>query len=69
MRRKDKAPEGRDNSDKRITVVEAWLHTEGVARYDAYHRAPSGSPAAEVLARLERIHRQRRQGGNTDFVG
>jgi antitoxin ParD1/3/4 len=40
------------------TALELWLRTEGVARYDAYHRDPSGaSPAAEVFARL------RKQGG------
>jgi antitoxin ParD1/3/4 len=35
------------------TALEDWLRTEGVARYDAYHRGSSqGRPAAEVFARL-----------------
>jgi putative addiction module CopG family antidote len=34
-------------------ALEQWLRTEGVARYDAYHRnAESGRQAAEVFARL-----------------
>jgi hypothetical protein len=38
-------------------LVEEWLRTEGVARYDAYHREPDkGRPATEVFARL-RAHR------------
>ena len=40
-------------------AVEEWLRTEGVARYDAYHRSrrPNrGRPAAEVFARLHAHH-------------
>jgi len=38
-------------------LVEEWLRTEGVARYDAYHREPDkGRPATDVFARL-RAHR------------
>jgi putative addiction module CopG family antidote len=33
-------------------ALEQWLRTEGVARYDAYHRDGKGRPAAEVFARL-----------------
>jgi antitoxin ParD1/3/4 len=33
-------------------AVEDWLRTEGVARYDAWHRKPDGRPAAEVFAAL-----------------
>jgi antitoxin ParD1/3/4 len=38
----------------RDKAVEAWLRTEGVARYEAYHRpgAKPGRPAAEVFAEL-----------------
>ncbi len=39
------------------SVLEEWLRTEGVARYDAYHRNPRrGRPAAEVFARLRVPH-------------
>jgi putative addiction module CopG family antidote len=41
-------------------VLEDWLRTEGVARYDAYHReAHEGRPAAEVFARLRAHHAER----------
>ncbi len=41
-------------------VLEEWLRTEGVARYDAYHRAAAeGRPAAEVFARLRAHHAER----------
>ncbi|MEA2935569.1 MAG: antitoxin ParD1/3/4 [Variibacter sp.] len=41
-------------------VVEEWLRTEGVARYDAYHRdAGRGRPAEEVFARLRAHHEAR----------
>ncbi|MEX2036176.1 MAG: type II toxin-antitoxin system ParD family antitoxin, partial [Xanthobacteraceae bacterium] len=34
-------------------ALEQWLRTEGVARYDAYHRGEgAGRPASEVFARL-----------------
>jgi antitoxin ParD1/3/4 len=34
-------------------ALEQWLRTEGVARYDAYHRGEgAGRPGAEVFARL-----------------
>ena len=38
----------------RDDALEQWLRTEGVARYDAYHRdnANAGRPAAEVFAQL-----------------
>jgi antitoxin ParD1/3/4 len=43
-------------------VVEEWLRTEGVARYDAYHRDPgNGRPAAETFARL-RKHQAEQSG-------
>jgi antitoxin ParD1/3/4 len=38
-------------------AVEEWLRTEGVARYEAYHRDPGrGRPIAEVFARLRQHH-------------
>ena len=38
-------------------AVEEWLRTEGVARYDAYHRKPErGRPATEVFDRLRAHH-------------
>jgi antitoxin ParD1/3/4 len=40
-------------------AVEDWLRTEGVARYDAWHRDPHGRPAAEVFARLRKHHQKR----------
>ena len=41
-------------------AVEEWLRTEGVARYDAYHRDPSrGRPADEVFMRLRAHHAAR----------
>ncbi len=34
-------------------ALEQWLRTEGVARYDAYHRDTGGGrPTAEAFARL-----------------
>lgn len=42
------------------TVLETWLRTEGVARYDTYHRdGAEGRPAAEVFARLRAHHAER----------
>ncbi len=42
------------------TVLENWLRTEGVARYDAYHgEAQEGRPADEVFARLRAHHAKR----------
>ena len=36
-------------------AVDEWLRTEGVARYEAYHRDPSRSrPATETFARLRK---------------
>src|SRR5256885_11434474 len=35
-------------------ALEQWLRTEGVARYDAYRRNPTGRPASEVFARLRK---------------
>jgi putative addiction module CopG family antidote len=44
----------------RDAAEEEWLRTEGVARYDAYHRDPTEvSPAAEVFARLRKHHAKR----------
>ncbi len=44
----------------RDAAEEEWLRTEGVARYDAYHRSPRrGRPAAEVFARLRAHHANR----------
>ena len=44
----------------RDAALEQWLRTEGVARYDAYHRDPSKSrPAAKVFARLRQHHARR----------
>ena len=41
-------------------VLENWLRSEGVARYDAYHReVAEGRPAAEVFARLRAHHAER----------
>lgn len=41
-------------------ALEEWLRTEGVARYDAYHRGPRRDrPASEVFARLRNRHAQR----------
>ena len=41
-------------------ALEQWLRTEGVARYDAYHRDPSrGRPASEVFDRLRARHADR----------
>ena len=47
----------------RDTAEREWLRTEGVARYDAYHRDPTGArPAAEVFARLRAHHKKRTKG-------
>jgi putative addiction module CopG family antidote len=43
----------------REAVLEDWLRTEGVARYDAYQRSPQGEPAEEVFAQLRRHHAKR----------
>ena len=41
-------------------ALEDWLRTEGVARYDAFHRDPSsGRPVAEAFARLRAHHAKR----------
>jgi antitoxin ParD1/3/4 len=40
----------------RDAAEEEWLRTEGVARYDAYHRKPLGRPVAEVFAQLRAHH-------------
>jgi putative addiction module CopG family antidote len=38
-------------------ALEEWLRTEGVARFDAYHRGRGGGrPAAEVFARVRAHH-------------
>jgi antitoxin ParD1/3/4 len=37
-------------------AVEEWLRTDGVARYDAFHRAPDGRPASAVFASLRDHH-------------
>ena len=43
-------------------ALEQWLRTEGVARYDAYHRDEStGRPAVDVFARL-RARTDKKQG-------
>jgi putative addiction module CopG family antidote len=44
-------------------AVEDWLRTEGVARYDAWHREPRGRPAAEVFAGLRKHHQKRAKTG------
>jgi antitoxin ParD1/3/4 len=39
------------------SALEEWLRTEGVARYDAFHRNPGHArPAADVFARLRAHH-------------
>jgi antitoxin ParD1/3/4 len=39
------------------SALEDWLRTEGVARYDAFHRNPANAhPAADVFARLRARH-------------
>jgi antitoxin ParD1/3/4 len=46
------------------TALEQWLRTEGVARYDAYHRDPTGAqPAAAVFAQLRKRASKKRGGG------
>lgn len=37
-------------------AVEEWLRSEGVARYDAFHRQPRGRPAGAVFASLRARH-------------
>jgi hypothetical protein len=46
--------------DAREAIVEEWLRTEGVARFDAYHRDESQihSPS-EVIKRLHVQHAER----------
>ena len=47
----------------RDSAEEDWLRTEGVARYDAYHRDPTSvRSAAEVSARLRAHHAKRSKG-------
>jgi putative addiction module CopG family antidote len=49
--------EGLRALDAQEGAVEEWLRTEGVARYDAYHRGRNkGRPAADVFARLKAHH-------------
>jgi putative addiction module CopG family antidote len=49
--------EGLRALESQDAAVEEWLRSEGVARYDAYHRKPSrGRPAAEVFDRLRAHH-------------
>ena len=48
-------------------ALEQWLRTEGVARYDAYHRDPSGvRPAREVFAQLRRRAAKKKLSGRGD---
>jgi antitoxin ParD1/3/4 len=52
--------EGLRALDAQEAAVEDWLRTEGVARYDAYHRGRNkGRPAADVFARLRAHHIER----------
>lgn len=51
--------EGLRALEERDAALEDWLRTEGVARYDAYKRAPHGRPAAKVFARLRQHHAKR----------
>ena len=51
--------EGLRALDERAAALEAWLRTEGVARYDAYRRDPRGRPAEKVFARLRQHHAKR----------
>jgi antitoxin ParD1/3/4 len=49
--------EGLRALESQDAAVEEWLRTEGVARYDAYHRKPErGRSAAEVFDRLRAHH-------------
>jgi putative addiction module CopG family antidote len=52
--------EGLRALDAREAIVEEWLRTEGVARFDAYHRDESQihSPS-EVIKRLHVQHAER----------
>jgi putative addiction module CopG family antidote len=44
----------------RDVAEEEWLRSEGVARYDAYHRYPAeAEPAAEVFKELRAHHKKR----------
>jgi len=44
----------------RDAAEEEWLRTEGVARYDAYHRNPRRArPAAAAFARIRDHHASR----------
>jgi putative addiction module CopG family antidote len=51
--------EGLRALNERDAALEKWLQTEGVARYDAYKRAPRGRPAEKVFARLRQHHAKR----------
>jgi putative addiction module CopG family antidote len=44
------------------SALEQWLRTEGVARYDAYHRDGKGRPAAEAF------HQLRDRASNKDSI-
>jgi putative addiction module CopG family antidote len=44
----------------RDIAEEEWLRTEGVARYDAYHRDPSGTLPAETVFDELRAHHKKR---------
>jgi putative addiction module CopG family antidote len=47
----------------RDAVAEEWLRTEGVARYDAYHRDPNNvRSASKVFARLRKHSAKRSKG-------
>jgi antitoxin ParD1/3/4 len=49
--------EGLRALDAREAVVEEWLRTEGVARFDAYHRGESrGHSPSAVIERLRAHH-------------
>jgi putative addiction module CopG family antidote len=49
--------EGLRALDAQEAAIEDWLRTEGVARYDAYHRGTSkGRPATDVFADLRAHH-------------
>ena len=52
--------EGLRALEARDAVIEEWLQTEGVARYDAYHRhASNPSPLDEVFSRVREHHEVR----------
>jgi Arc/MetJ-type ribon-helix-helix transcriptional regulator len=49
--------EGLRALDAQDAAIEAWLRTEGVARFDAYRSGRGrGRPAAEVFARIRAHH-------------